>query len=474
MPTDPRGLRGDAPLLDGWLSFYEEGGHPFTIPGHKQRYDLVGDVVAGDAPMHGGVDTVNLAHGRLESAQAKAAALWGADVAHLSVGGSTHGNQAMMIAVGRPGAKVILSRTAHRSMHTGLVLAGLEPVWLPSHVDDRTGMPRPTTPADVRAALAKAPDAVAVLLTDPAYVGTFGDTAGIVEVVRELAPDCPVIVDAAWAAHFGFHPDLPPHALAQGADALVTSAHKCLPAMSMGALVLARTERIDAERLDVGIHATMSTSPAGAILASTDAARALLARDGEHLLGTSLAAVDRARRRLAEVEGVLVVDGEGVDPLKLTVVLAGTGADGTDVEADLIAAGMPLEMANRDTVVVMTTLADEGPDIERAVDLMIESIGRHRGEPREVAGIAAYGIDPVMGVIPREAFFARRETLAMRDALGRVSAELIAPYPPGIPVVAPGEVVTQDVLDALDQAHESGARIAYAVDPTGATIEVVA
>lgn len=474
MPTDPRDLRDDAPLLDGWLRFYEAGGHPFTVPGHKQQHDLVGDVVAGDAPMYGAVDTVGLAHGRLAEAERRAAALWGGDVAHLSTGGSTHGNQALALAVGRPGARVVIGRTAHRSLHTGLVLAGMDPVWLPTHVDPATGMPQPTTPDDVRSALTEAPDAVAVFVTDPSYVGTYGDIAGIVAVARELAPQAPVIVDAAWAAHFGFHPDLPPHAIAQGADAIVTSAHKALPAWSQAAIVVARTERISAERLEIGIHATLSTSPAGAILASADAARALLERDGEELIGRTLAAVASARARLAAVDGLLVVAGNGVDPLKLTLVVAGTGADGVAVERDLIDAGMPLEMANRDTLVAMVTLADDAAAVDRLVDALVASIERHRGEPRAVAGIAAYGVTPVMGMTPREAFFAKREAVALRSSIGRVGAELIAPYPPGIPVIAPGEVVTEQVVAALEQARASGSRIAYAADPTGATITVVA
>ena len=489
MPTDPRDLRDDAPLLDGWLRFYEAGGHPFTVPGHKQQHDLVGDVVAGDAPMYGAVDTVGLAHGRLAEAERRAAALWGGDVAHLSTGGSTHGNQALALAVGRPGAKVVIGRTAHRSLHTGLVLAGMDPVWLPTHVDPATGMPQPTTPDDVRAALSEAPDAAAVFVTDPSYVGTYGDLGAIVAVVRELAPDCPVVVDAAWAAHFGFHPDLPPHAIAQGADALVTSAHKALPAWSQAAIVVARTERISAERLEIGVHATLSTSPAGAILASADAARALLERDGEELIGRTLAAVASARARLAEVDGLVVIGhdpthpevrgalrraSKGVDPLKLTLVVAGTGADGVAVERDLIDAGMPLEMANRDTLVAMVTLADDAAAVDRLVDALVASIERHRGEPRAVAGIAAYGVTPVMGMTPREAFFAKREAVALRSSIGRVGAELIAPYPPGIPVIAPCEVVTEQVVAALEQARASGSRIAYAADPTGATITVVA
>ena len=171
MPSDPRGLRGDAPALDAWLAFQGGAPTPFTIPGHKQRLDLVGDVVAGDVPLFAGLDTMSQAHGVLAAAEARAARLWGADVCRFSVGGSTHGNQALALAVGAPGDRVIVSRTLHRSLLLGLVLAGLTPVWVRPDVDD-LGMPRGIPPRALTDALALTPDAVAVFIGDPSYVGT--------------------------------------------------------------------------------------------------------------------------------------------------------------------------------------------------------------------------------------------------------------------------------------------------------------
>ena len=329
MPTDPRSLRADAPLLDAWLRFQESAPTPFTIPGHKQRHDLVGDVVAGDVPLYGGLDTMKLSAGVLSEAEARAARLWAADVCRFSTGGSTHANQALALAVGGDGGTVIVSRTLHRSLLIGLVLAGLTPVWVRPEVDTATGLPLGVAPKTVAAALAEHPEALAVFVGDPSYVGTVGDVRGLAQAAH--AHGVPLIVDAAWAAHFGFHPDLPPHPLQCGADAMVTSAHKTLPAWSQAALVLARTERIDPARLDAGVEATATTSPAGAILASVDASRALLERDGRVLLTEAIAATHAARERLKQVKGLLVLDGPGVDPVKLTLVLSGTGADGNAV-----------------------------------------------------------------------------------------------------------------------------------------------
>ncbi|MFC5178950.1 aminotransferase class I/II-fold pyridoxal phosphate-dependent enzyme [Nocardioides taihuensis] len=471
MPTDPRGLRADAPLLDAWLRFHEKPPTPFTIPGHKQRHDLVGDVVAGDVPLYAGLDTMKLATGVLAEAEARAARLWGADVCRFSTGGATHANQAVALAVAGDGDRVVVSRTLHRSLLLGLVLAGLTPVWVRPEVDPATGLPLGVAPTTVRRALADHPDARAVLVGDPSYVGTVGDVAGLASAAH--AYDVPVVVDAAWAAHFGFHPALPRHALQLGADVVVTSAHKTLPAWSQAALVLARTARVDPARLDAGVEATATTSPAGAILASTDAARALLERDGEQLLGEALAATRAARDRLRAVDGLAVLDGAGVDPLKLTVVLAGTGADGNVVEQDLLAAGLPVESADRDVVVAVVSLADTAATLDALAARLAASVERHRGDPRPVVGPAAYTVDPLPVLPPRQAFFAPSEAVPLDRAEGRASAELVAPYPPGIPVLAPGEEVTAGTLAALEHARAAGTRIAYAADPELTTLRVV-
>jgi lysine decarboxylase len=183
--------------------------------------------------------------------------------------------------------------------------------------------------------------------------------------------------------------------------------------------------------------------------------------------------VRAARARLADVDGLVVLDGPGIDPLKLTLVLPGTGADGNEVEADLLAAGLPVEAAERDSLVAQVSLADTAATLTRLTDALAASLGRRRGEPRGVVTGAAYAVEPVTDLSPRAAFYAAAETVPAAAAVGRVSAELVAPYPPGIPVLAPGERVTVEVLAALGAALEAGVRVAYAADPTLATLRVV-
>ena len=469
---DPLGLADDAPLLRAYLASLSNGAgrRPFHTPGHKGSTALTGAVVAGDLALAGGVDTVKLQHGWLAESERRAARLYGADVCRFSVGGSTHCNQALALSVGAPGGVAIVSRTLHRSMLLGLVLAGLVPVWIEPEVDAATGLPTGYAPGRVAQALADHPDAVAVFLSDPSYVGTFSDLPEHARVAH--AAGVPLIVDAAWAAHFGFHPGLPPHAIAADADAMVTSAHKTLPAYSQGALMLARAERLDPHRLERAFDALHTTSPAGAILASIDAARALLERDGERLLARALEAVTEARATLRDVPGLTVVEGDRVDPVKLTVSLPGTGAHGVDVEADLRAAGVPVEMADRDTIVALVTMADDAGTVRAFTAALTESIERRRGQPRPVSG-AGWVVHPQQRVAPREAFFSPVATVSFAEATGRVSAELVALYPPGVPILAPGELVTDQALAVLTDAAANGIRVAYAADPSLATLQVL-
>ena len=488
-PRDPRGYAADAPLLDAWLQFQRDvdAGEvaPFSIPGHKHRRDVFGEVVRGDAPLFAGLDTMKQSRGLLSTAEARAAEAWGVDWCRLSVGGSTHANQAAVLALGRPGQSVVVSRTLHRSVLLGIVFAGLRPVWVRPEIDAATGLPGAVPVDAVRAALAADPDACGVLIGDPSYVGTLSDIAGLADAAHGAG--VPLVVDAAWAAYFGFSSLVPAHALERGADALVTSAHKTLPAWSQGALLLARTTRdgglLDPDRLQRGFEASHTTSSAGAILASTDASRAMLQRDGEELVGRLVGLVAQARRQLSAVEGVTVLEGRpaghpdgalAVDPAKLVVLIAGTGAHGHAIEDDLLAQGITLEMADRDVLVPLVTVADDERSLAGLVEALTAAIDRHRSIRRPLTPSAAWTVQSQPALTPREAFFATHETVDADAAIGRVCAELIAPYPPGVPVLAPGEIVTSGALDALREARTDGGRIAYAADPTLDTIQVVA
>src|SRR5262249_40960601 len=344
------------------------------------------------------------------------------------VAGSTHNNQTLALAVDTPGQKMIVTRCLHRSLLLGLVLAGLRPVWVLPERDPGTGLPGAVAVQTVRSALAAHPQACAVFLGDPSYVGTTGDLAGHADAAHEAG--VPLIVDAAWAAYLGFHPDLPPHAIAAGADGMVTSAHKTLPAATQSALVLARTQLLDRARLDRAFEATHTTSPAGAIIASIDAAGARVAGAGRQLCARLLHLVATARRRLTEVPGVAVLDGPGVDPAKLVVLLAGAGADGYAVEADLIAAGMPVELGDRDMIIPIVTLADTEDTVERFTGTLVAAIERHRGPARRPDPSPAWSVSPEMAIPPRDAFFSPNQTVIPDPASPPLRPQPAPPHPP--------------------------------------------
>jgi lysine decarboxylase len=322
----------------------------------------------------------------------------------------------------------------------------------------------------VAAALHASPAARGVFLVAPGYTGAIGDLGAIASLAHDHG--MPLLVDQAWGAHLGFHPALPPHALAAGADALVTSTHKLLTAFTQASVVLARGGLLDLDRLDGAFELLHTTSPSAAILASTDRARALVATQGPRLLERTVELVAGARRRLARVPGLRVVKAD--DPTKLVLALAGTGADGFAVEADLARAGVRLEMADRDTLVPIVSMADTSATVDTLVAALERSLAARRGSPRRPTASTAWRHQPTTVLAPREAFFAPRERVPAGRAAGRVAAETAAPYPPGIPVLAPGELVEAEALAALRAEAAAGSRVAYCSDPTLETLLVVA
>jgi arginine decarboxylase len=467
-----RGNQAETPLADAVASYLADPRiTPFTTPGHKRAAHLADDLLSLDLPLSSGADDLHLRSDVLGAAERLAADLWGAGTCRFCVNGSTQGNEALALALGRPGDRVVVSRSLHKSVLAGLVLSGLDPVWVRPDIDPATGLPLALPPARVADALSAAPGACGIVLVEPSFVGVLSDLGAIAEIAHSAG--VPLVVDQAWGAHLGFHPELPPHSRALGADAFVTSAHKTLASFTQGAYLLAGGDRLDATRLEEAFELLHTTSPSAAILASLDRARQLLALRGEELLGETLRLATLVRERLAAVDGLVVVDSD--DRTKLALALPGTGADGLEVEADLFADGIRLELANRDTLVPLLTIGDTEASVGKLCDALLRSLGLRRGEPRAPGGASAvWSVAPEAALTPREAFFAPREPVRAEEAAGRVAAELVAPYPPGIPAIAPGEVVSEGLVAALREAAAEGTRLAYCADPALDTLEVVA
>ena len=475
---------GETPFADAVARYLSAVDAPFSTPGHKRNPALVGasSWLLGDAPHHGGADDLRGSWALLPRAEALAARAWGADLARFSHNGSTHPNQALCLAATSPDVPVLVSRTCHKSVYAGLILSGARPIWLTPDVDDRLGLPLGVPVEQVERALAEHPDVSSAILVEPSYVGVMSDVAAFAELLH--ARGLPLVIDHAWAAHFGFAPNVPPNALALGADGMAISIHKTLTSFTPGALLLARaTGAIDLERLSAAFDALLTTSPSGTIYGSIDAARALIEQRGVELLGRAAGLARAAGERLAAIDGVHVVDDAILqhpsvahrDPLKLVLDLSLTGADGIELDRYLREQGIQLEGADRRTIVPLITVGDDEARIAKLCDELERGIAAGRGRHVEPPAVAtSWRSLPPQAMTPREAFFARSERVGAARLAGRVSAEFVVPYPPGIPALAPGEVVEPELYAALQSEAAAGTRMASASDPTLETLLVVA
>jgi len=472
-------LRVSAPLLDAYLSYFEQKRQPFTIPGHKQRAGRLdaglGLVVDSDTPLYGGLDEIKLSNHVLKRAEALAATLWGADYARFSTGGSTHANQAMILALGKPGDKVALSRTAHRSVLSALVLAGLEPIWLSPEIDVATGVPIGIPVAELEKIIDQKP--IALLLTEPGYLGTLSDLPALIESAH--AHSIPVIVDAAWGGHFGFSSLVPAHCLVMGADALITSTHKALPGYSASALLIAQGKYLNLDRIEQSFETTHTTSPAGAPLASIDGCRALLQTRGQELISQLVVDVAAFKNKVQTHFNLPIFLNPSdfptgrFDPTKIVLRANQLGASGVDIEKALQSQFIRVEMADSDTVVFLATLADSKVEFDELAEALIPILKEGQSAPRKTATSLSWSVVPTVALSMRDAYFAETEMVAAAQAVGRISADLIAPYPPGVAVVAPGELLTKVIVEGLAATKAAGVRIAYATDSTLDSYRVV-
>ena len=472
-------LRDSAPLLDAYLSYFETQRTAFTIPGHKQKAhrldEGLGAVVDSDTPLYGGLDEIKLTEGTLKKSEELAAALWGADYARFSTGGSTHANQAIILALGKPGDKVAITRTAHRSVLSALVLTGLEPIWLTPDIDEATGVPTGIPVSELERVLDQKP--IALLLTEPGYLGTISDLPALISKAHENS--IPVIIDAAWGAHFGFNSQFPQHVLQLGADALITSVHKALPGYSASALLLAQGKYLNLARIEQSFETTHTTSPAGAPLASIDGCRALLQTRGDQLTGDFLRQVNDFKSDVqSHFEEPIFLNSQDFaagrfDPVKIVLRANVLGVSGVDVEKELQKVNIRVEMADQDTIVFLATLADNYEDYSVLSGALVKILKTLKTTPRPTQTSLSWSIVPTVALSMRDAYFADTEFVSASNAIGRVSADLIAPYPPGVAVVAPGEVLTAEIVTGLSVTQKAGVRIAYASDATLATYRVI-
>jgi arginine/lysine/ornithine decarboxylase len=476
-----------APLFDSLKRFVERDQAPFYSPGHKGGRTLdpwfrahLADVDLNNLP---DTDTLHCPTGPILEAEALIADAWGVGQSFILVQGSTSGNIAVALSALSPGEPVLVARNAHKSVLAGLVQVGARPIWLEPRWDERFGVAHGLD-ADVVARGFGESGARALWVLHPTYYGTTGDISALAELCRRH--DAKLLVDGAHSPHFTFHRDLPAPGETSGAAATVQSVHKILSGLSQAAVLHIDPTVLDPATVRRALQLIQTTSPHFAIMASIDLARRQMMLDGRELLDTALDRARRAADQLAAIPGLSVLRpehlagaGTGLHQLDETKLLVGTAAldmDARDVVARLNALhGVQPELGGTGHVLCITTIGNTETDMARLIAGFAE-VATHAGvrpegrRPALVADLLAVRPEPVL--TPREAFFAHEESVALARASGRIAAEAITPYPPGIPLVMPGERFDDDVLALLIALRAAGNPIS-ASDPTMGFVKVV-
>lgn len=479
-----------APYLDAVSAYGFRGSTRFHVPGHKGgegadpglRAALGHRALLLDVPQD--IEGIDLGPTPTpyEQAEQLAAEAYGAARTWFLTNGASQGNHALCLALAGPDEQVLVQRNSHASLIDGLILSGGSPTYVESEYHAELGMALGVTPEAFERCLRKAPDARAAFIVSPTYYGMAADVAGCAEIAH--AAGVALVVDNAWGAHFGFHAQLPPSPLALGADAMLTSTHKIIGSLTQSAMLhVAPDALIDPRAVERAVRLVRSTSQSSLLFASLDAARRQLAVHGDALLGRTLAAAQATCAAIDAIEGCQVLGGTlvgrpgvaGWDPLRLVVDVRGTGCTGYEIAEALRASyDTYTELATHATVVFVLGLAQAVEPLERLAHDFTETV-RRVARPGRLLELprAPAGTDFETVLTPREAFLGSGEPVAVEDAIGRISCESIAGYPPGVPALLPGERVTAEVVDYLRELNVAGARLHGAADPTFATVRVL-
>jgi arginine/lysine/ornithine decarboxylase len=479
------------PVIEALQAFRERGDVVYGPPGHKQGRGadprvvaVVGEgVFASDVLTLNGLDDRRESQSVVKQAEDLMADAVRADSTFFSTCGSSLSVKTAIMSVAGPGEKLLISRNAHKSVMAGVIVSGIVPVWVHPHFDEDLALAHPPEPADVRQALAANPDAKGMLLITPTDWGTCADIAGVAEVCHAF--DVPLIVDEAWGAHLPFHPDLPAWGMDAGADLVVTSVHKMGGAIEQSSVFQLQGDRVDPSVLKQREDLLGTTSSSGLIYLTLDGWRRHMVEQGEELLSAALVRAARLREAIAGMDGLSLMGREVVrpggafdlDPLVFTIDVRPLGISGFQA-GDWLRAGRQVDVGSFDSCRISARLthADDDATLDKLIDalraLVEAAPSMERQAPVNLPAARSLELENVMR--PRDAFFARVEQVPVAEAVGRVVAELVSPYPPGVPVLAPGERISQEAVDYLTSGVAAGMLIPDAADPELKTLRVVA
>ena len=457
-----------APIYEALQEFEKRRVVPFDVPGHKrgrgnpELTELLGEkCVRMDVNSMKPLD--NLCHpvSVIREAEELAAQAFGAAHAFLMVGGTTSAVQAMILSVAKRGEKIILPRNVHSSVMGAMVLCGAVPVYVDPACDDRLGIPLGMRREDVEAAIKKHPNAKAVLVNNPTYYGICSDIRAIAQMAHEHGMLC--LADEAHGTHFYFSDELPVSAMAAGADMAAVSMHKSGGSLTQSSLLLCGPAMQEGHVRQI-INLTQTTSGSYLLLSSLDISRRNLALRGREAFSQVVKLADYARGEINQIGGYYayskeLVNGDSVfdfDRTKLSVNTLNVGLAGIEVY-DLLRDeyDIQIEFGDLGNFLAYLSIGDRPREVERLVSALSE-VRRRFGRKDKANLMKQEYIDPEVAVSPQEAFYADKESLPLRQTEGRICSEFVMCYPPGIPILAPGERITGPILDYIEYAKSKG------------------
>ncbi|MCL6548426.1 MAG: aminotransferase class I/II-fold pyridoxal phosphate-dependent enzyme [Alicyclobacillus sp.] len=481
--------QSETPLFSALLRHVQRQPVQFHIPGHKQGRGMEPNFQAFVGKNALALDLINIAPlddlhhptGPIKEAQELAAEAFGADATFFSVQGTSTAIMTMVLATVGPGDKILLPRNVHKSVLAALMLADARPVFLHPEVDPQLGIAHGIPVETVEDALSRHPDAKALLVINPTYFGFAADLARIVNLAH--ARGVPVLVDEAHGVHTAFHGALPLSAMQAGADMAATSVHKLGGSMTQSSVLNVRAGLVDPRHVQVVLSMLTTTSTSYLLLASLDAARKELALHGRERIERAIRLAEQARAAINEIPGLYCAGREvlkssatfAMDPTKLTVSVKDLGLRGYDVERMLREEfNIEVELSDLYNILCIISWGDSEDDIARLVEALRQIAESFRGlRPAHPVRVRTPSM-PVLKMSPRAAFYAKTEVVPLEQSVGRTIAEMIMVYPPGIPILLPGEVVTKDNIDYIEENLRAGLPVQGTDDPEIRFVKVVA
>lgn len=476
------------PLFSGLLEHAKRNPIQFHIPGHKKGMGMNPTFREFMGENALSIDLINIAplddlhhpKAMIKEAQELAAEAFGADHTFFSVQGTSGAIMAMIMATCSPGDKIIVPRNTHKSVMAAIIFAGAMPIFIHPVMDERLGISHGITPKAVEKALQQHPDAKALLVINPTYFGIAGDLRQIVRIAHNY--EVPVLVDEAHGVHIHFHEEMPISAMQAGADMAATSVHKLGGSLTQSSILNVREGLVDVNRVKTVLSMLTTTSTSYILLASLDMARQHLALNGHLLAEQSIKLANHARDLINQIPRLYCVGPEilgqpatyAMDPTKVLIHVRDLGITGWEVENWLREKHrIEVEMSDLYNILCFVTAGDTEETIQALVDALRDlSVEFSHAQPEERPKISLPKI-PVVSLSPRDAFYAETETIPLEESAGRIITEFLMVYPPGIPIFLPGEVITEDNIEYIQQNIRAGLPVQGPEDETLRTIKVV-